>query len=102
MIPAGITFSQLSMILNDFFHLTQGQAFQFEFYQRKLRIIEAENSIFRSGFYYDLQEASETFINHYVEEEKWFTYQQCSGDGQVIYEDGARLSCGHKMERLCG
>lgn len=85
MIPAGITFSQLSMILNDIFQLKQGQAFQFEFYQRKLRIIEAENSIFRSGFYYDLQEASETFINHYLEEEKWFTYQQCSGDGQEIY-----------------
>lgn len=79
-IPAGITFSQLSMILNEVMGWCGYHVFQFELYHRELYIMENADEF--SGGYgtYDYLEASRAFIREYLEENDWFTYVYDMGD----------------------
>lgn len=72
-IPEGITFSQLSMILNKAMGWRGYHFFEFEFYHLELRLVEKpEDSPNMTSF--DYLDASKTFINEYLEENDWFTY----------------------------
>lgn len=72
-VPAGITFSQLSMILNEAMGWSGEHLFEFEFYHLQLHIFEGADEEPAFGMY-DSLEASTTYIREYLEENDWFTY----------------------------
>ena len=78
-VPTGITFSQLSMILNEVMGWSGYHLFEFEFYHQELRIIEGAEDVDLIGSY-DYLEASTTFIREFMEENDWFTYTYDLGD----------------------
>jgi len=79
-VPAGITFSQLSMILNEAMGWSGYHLFEFEFYHLELRIIEGADE-FEMGYGPDdFIEASSTYIREYLEGNDWFTYTYDLGD----------------------
>lgn len=80
MIPAGITFAQLSILLNDIMRLKIRSPYMFDFYQRRIRLWEDNtNTPFQHSWQYDWTEASETYINEYMEQEEWFSYSIADG-----------------------
>lgn len=78
-VPTGITFSQLSMILNEVMGWCGYHMFEFEFYHKELRLVE-EAEEFAGGGPFDYLEASTTFIREFMEENDWFTYTYDLGD----------------------
>lgn len=63
-IPAGITFSQLSILLTAITGEPEEAAFEFEFYHKKVRLFEDQRVESYGGDYcYDLMGACETFID---------------------------------------
>lgn len=79
-VPAGITFSQLSIILNKVMGWCGYHLFEFEFYHRELRIIEDADDMAIGYGPFDYLEASTTFVREFLEEEEWFTYTYDLGD----------------------
>ncbi len=80
-IPAGITFSQLSIILNKIMGWSGNHLSEFEFYHLKLQIREDDDICeFVPLWDYDLLDSSKTFINEYMEKQEWFTYTYDFGD----------------------
>ena len=80
-VPAGITFSQLSMILNEAMGWSGSHLFEFEFYYLQLKMIEGANEDTDYGYIsFDIAEASEIYIREYLEENDWFTYTYDFGD----------------------
>lgn len=79
-VPAGITFSQLSMILNKVMGWSGYHLFEFEFYHLELRIIEDADEYDMGYGPCDYIEASDTYIREYLEENEWFTYTYDLGD----------------------
>lgn len=80
-IPAGITFSQLSIILNKVMGWSGYHLSEFEFYHLQLLLQEQDdldNIMPIWGF--DLLDSSKTYINEYMEQQKWFTYTYDFGD----------------------
>ena len=54
-IPSGITFSQLSLLINEIFELEYKHNFQFEFYSCKVQLEEQrEGKVFQPNGHYDL------------------------------------------------
>lgn len=78
-VPTGITFSQLSMILNEVMGWSGYHLFEFEFYHKELRIMEDVVDLDMIGPC-DYLEASTTFIREFMEENDWFTYTYDLGD----------------------
>lgn len=75
MIPSGITFAQLSVILNAITGWNMECYYEFEFYHRKQQLRENhDDTLFRPNWQYDLLEASETYIDEFMEQEEWFSY----------------------------
>lgn len=80
-VPAGITFSQLSIILNKVMGWCGYHMFEFEFYHLELRIIEGAEDFMDYGYGpFDYLEASDTYVREYLEENEWFTYTYDLGD----------------------
>lgn len=74
-IPAGITFAQLSVILNAITGWDRERYYEFEFYHRRQQLREKhDNVLFQPNWRYDLLEASETYIDEFMEQEEWFSY----------------------------
>lgn len=76
-IPAGITFSQLSILLSSLMEAENEPDLDFgiEFYQRKIRFEEKNRRYFtKSGFFYDWAEASEHYIDSWLDTEEWFSF----------------------------
>ena len=74
-VPAGITFSTLSVILNYLLGFDGPADYEFEFFRRKLQLRERiENALFNPTYDYDLQSAQDTFIDDYLSSENWFSY----------------------------
>ncbi len=78
-VPSGITFSQLSMILNEVMGWSGSHLFSFEFYHKELCVIEGAEEPELLGRYDNL-EASTTLIREFMEENDWFTYTYDFGD----------------------
>ncbi len=75
MVPAGITYSQLSILLASLMEENADKDFEFEFYQRKVRFREDDGTRpFHSDFYYDLAESSENYIDELFDQEEWFSF----------------------------
>lgn len=80
-IPSGITFSQLSLILNAAMGRKESQVFEFEFYHAQLRIAEAVDKMGSIGYGpFDYQESRNSFIREYLEKNDWFTYRYGEDD----------------------
>lgn len=80
LIPSGITFAQLSIVLNAITGKDSAGAYEFEFYQKGQQLRENDGTKpFRSSWKYDLLDSSETFIDELLEQEKWFTYRNGNG-----------------------
>lgn len=79
-VPAGITFSQLSMILNKAMGWSGYHLFSFEFYHLELCIMEDAEAYGGGYGPYDYLEASEAYIREYLEQNGWFTYTYDLGD----------------------
>lgn len=80
-IPAGITFSQLSIILNKIMGWCGYHLSEFEFYHLQLRLREDDEiNDFVPLWDFDLLDSSKIFINEYMEKQEWFTYTYDFGD----------------------
>lgn len=80
-IPAGITFSQLSIILNKVMGWSGYHLSEFEFYHLQLQLREEDEFFdFTPMWDFDLLDSSKTFINEYMEQQEWFTYTYDFGD----------------------
>lgn len=79
-VPSGITFSQLSMILNEAMGWCGYHMFEFEFFHMNLRISEGMDEFVSAYSMFDEIEASTTYISEYLEENEWFTYTYDLGD----------------------
>lgn len=79
-VPAGLSFSQLSVLLNEVMGWCGYHLSSFEFYHLGLRI-EEEEQFEDFGFdEYDYLDAAETIIDLYLDSEDWFTYVYDFGD----------------------
>lgn len=79
-IPAGLSFSQLSVLLNEVMRWCGYHLSCFEFYHMGLRIEEKEQFEDFDFDDYDYLDASETIIDPYLDSEDWFTYVYDFGD----------------------
>lgn len=80
-VPAGITFSQLAIILNEVMGWSGSHLFEFEFDHLQLTLTEDYGfNEFVSFGDYGLLESSATYINEYMEDQDWFTYTYDLGD----------------------
>ena len=70
LIPAGITFSQLALILEDVVESERCAGYEYEFYQAGVRVREwKEGERQAATYYYDFQCASDTFIDSLADKE---------------------------------
>lgn len=80
LIPAGITFSQLALILDDIVESDQYAGYEYEFYQAGIHVREwFEGEQQMSTGLYDYMCASDTFVDGLADKEEWFTFRP--GDG---------------------
>jgi hypothetical protein len=76
LIPAGITFSQLALILEDVVESRKCARYVFEFYQAGIHVHEwweGERQV--TAFSYSYLCASDTYINSLADKEAWFTFR---------------------------
>ncbi|WP_287715179.1 IS1096 element passenger TnpR family protein [Blautia sp.] len=78
-VPAGLSFSQLSIVLNGVMGWCGYHLFKFEFYHLRLNIKEKYEDFIGLGEEEQL-EASETIIDPFMEQEDWFSYIYDFGD----------------------
>ena len=84
--PGGITFTQLSFILDEMFRLESDPRFGFEFYTCKLQISEGKNYPFRkSTWEYDRREADNTYIDDYLGSQPWFSYYRLTDAEEIAF-----------------
>lgn len=84
-IPAGITFSQLSLLLHVITGEKDLQAFEFEFYHEKVRLFEEHRVPSRGAdFYYDFMGAFETFVDDLLDTAEWFSFNYGSGNSYRV------------------
>lgn len=80
-VPAGLSFSQLSILLNEAMGWCGYHLSSFEFFHQKIRIEEEVDEFDDWGWNeYELLEAGETLIDEFLDDEKWFTYTYDFGD----------------------
>lgn len=77
-VPAGLSFSQLSIVINEVMDWSGAHSFCFEFYKLGLRIEEQDDDF--ECWDMDSDEASEVMIDAYLDREKQFTYVYDFGD----------------------
>ncbi|MCB6723200.1 plasmid pRiA4b ORF-3 family protein [Blautia marasmi] len=78
-VPAGLSFSQLSIVLNEVMGWCGYHLFKFEYYHLKISI-EEECEDFADMDDMEYLEASETIIDSFMEQEDWFSYIYDFGD----------------------
>ncbi|MCD8230227.1 MAG: SEC-C domain-containing protein [Clostridiales bacterium] len=75
-VPSNITFAQMALILEELLEFPKSDRFEFEFYQKKDRLIEwHEEDANVHDFYYDYLNAPDTYVNEWFLNEKWFTFR---------------------------
>ena len=80
MIPAGITFSQLALLLEEILETDMSADYEYEFYQAGLHVREwREGERQVTAYNYDYLCSSDTYIDNLANEENWFTFRP--GDG---------------------
>lgn len=77
-VPAGLSFSQLGIVLNETMDWSGAHLFCFEFHKLGLRIEELDEDFIPEDM--DADEASEVIIDAYLDQEEKFTYVYDFGD----------------------
>lgn len=76
LIPAGITFAQLALILQKIVETRWTPNYEYEFYRSGVRVHEwMEEETHLTTYYYGYMCASDTFIDTLVEQDTWFTFR---------------------------
>lgn len=84
LIPSSITFSQLAVILEQILEIPLFENFVFEFYSKKERLAEYKEGVrMPSDFYYTAFDAAETYVNSYLDSEKWFSFRIPDMEGEI-------------------
>ena len=76
LVPAGVTFAQMAVILEDMLGYEPSDQYEYEFYQRKVHVREwqeGKKQIHR--YLYDYRCSSDTMVNDLMDEEPWFTFR---------------------------
>lgn len=74
-VPGGITYSQLSLILTEVMGRVEMADFTFEFYHRKIRFGESgEDRQMKPDYSYSVAEAWEFYIDELLDTEEWFSF----------------------------
>lgn len=80
-VPAGLSFSQLAVILNEAMGWCGYHLFSFEFYHLGIHVEDNVEEYDDFGWSdYEREEADETLIDTYLDTEGWFTYIYDLGD----------------------
>ena len=80
-VPAGLSFSQLAVILNETMGWCGYHLFSFEFYHLGIHVEDNVEEYDDFGWSdYEREEADETLIDTYLDTEGWFTYIYDLGD----------------------
>ncbi len=80
-IPAGLSFAQLSIILNTVMGWCGYHLYSFEFYHLGIHIEDKDDEFDDMGFgEYVTYDAAETMIDPYLDSEEWFSYVYDFGD----------------------
>lgn len=80
-VPAGLSFSQLAVILNEAMGWCGYHLFSFEFYHLGIHVEDNVEEYDDFGWSdYEREEADETLIDTYLDTEEWFTYIYDFGD----------------------
>ena len=80
-VPAGLSFSQLGILLNEAIGWCGYHLSSFEFYYQKIRIEDEVDEYDMWGWdEYEMLEAGETLIDDFLDDEQWFTYIYDFGD----------------------
>ena len=75
-VPDNITFTQLAIVLQKLLDIPETPSYEFEFYASKIRFIEWDDTEdYRGDYYYSYISAQETYINDYLDNEKWFNFK---------------------------
>lgn len=75
-VPADISFAQLAAILEEVLNFCVLDAYEFEFYGSKERLLEmGDTEELPHDFYYTYLEASDHYVRNRLENEKWFTFR---------------------------
>lgn len=80
-IPSGLTFSQLALILEEVTETEISVDYEYEFYQAGIQIREwreAEPQV--KSYYYDYMCAPDTYIDTLADTEGWFTFRPGNGE----------------------
>lgn len=80
-VPSGLTFSQLAIILIEAMGWSGYHLWSFEFYHRKLELIEKDDMFgLEPSYGRDVADATLACIDELMESEKWFTFIYDFGD----------------------
>lgn len=82
-VPSGITFSQLGLLLDHVMGRIGEHRFEFEFYHQKLRMAEDTDAVENKKGPWEYMEASETQVNDYLEKNEWFSYTYNAGSSRT-------------------
>ncbi len=75
-LPSNITFSQMALLLEVILEFPVSDQYEFEFYNKKDRIIEwHEEDEKVHDFYYSYFNAPDTYVNEWLFHEHWFTFR---------------------------
>ena len=74
-VPANITFSQMALVLEELLEIEKTEMFEFEFYQKGLRLIQWNESWMEFSYRFSYADATENFINELFHDEDWFTFR---------------------------
>lgn len=80
-IPSGITFSQLALILEEITETEISSDYEYEFYHAGIQIrewTEAERHV--TSYYYDYMCAPDTYVDTLTVTEEWFTFRPGNGE----------------------
>ena len=81
MVPSGITFAQLGIILETILEWVPIDAYEFEFFQAGIQLREWRGEeLTLTSYNYDYMCSSDTYIDSLFDREKWFTFR--------VYDDG--------------
>ncbi len=79
-VPSNLTFTQMALILEELLEFPKSDLFEFEFFQKKDRIIEwREEDGDLWDYTYDYLHAPDTYVNAWFENEAWFTFRMRRG-----------------------
>ena len=75
-VPMGITFAQLAYIMEILLELPVTDAYEFEFFQEKDRLIEGDNAEQpKIDYRFRYRNAVKASVNDWAESKAWFTFR---------------------------